>query len=129
MGSDSRYRCGQELCLSTFHVVTSVTAGFSLVITSVTAGIDHVITSVTAGISLVFGAGIACRCGVLGSLIGLGGLGFFILRGLQTFSSPVGTTQIIVGTVLSVVLAVAADLSLAGLERALTPWTRRSGVT
>ena len=61
------------------------------------------------------------------SLIGLGGLGFFILRGLQNFSSPVGTTQIIVGTVLSVVLAVAADLSLAGLERVLTPWTRRSG--
>jgi osmoprotectant transport system permease protein len=59
------------------------------------------------------------------SLIGLGGLGFFILRGLQTFSSPVGTTQIIIGTVLSIVLAVAADLSLAGVERLLTPWKRR----
>lgn len=58
------------------------------------------------------------------SLIGLGGLGFFILRGLQNFSSPIGVTQIIVGTILSVVLAVAADLSLAGIERALTPWTR-----
>ncbi|NHZ70306.1 MAG: ABC transporter permease subunit [Proteobacteria bacterium] len=59
------------------------------------------------------------------SLIGLGGLGFFILRGLQNFSSPVGTTQIIVGTALSIVLAVAADLSLAGVERLLTPWKRR----
>ena len=58
------------------------------------------------------------------SLIGLGGLGFFILRGLQNFSSPIGVTQIIVGTILSVVLAVAADLSLAGIERVLTPWTR-----
>ena len=59
------------------------------------------------------------------SLIGLGGLGFFILRGLNTFSSPIGTTQIIVGTVLSVALAVVADLSLAGLERTLTPWADR----
>ena len=59
------------------------------------------------------------------SLIGLGGLGFFILRGLQTFSSPIGTTQIIVGTALSVFLAVAADLSLSGIQRLLTPWASR----
>jgi len=59
------------------------------------------------------------------SLIGLGGLGFFILRGLQTFSSPIGTTQIIVGTTLSVFLAVAADLSLSGIQRLLTPWASR----
>jgi len=59
------------------------------------------------------------------SLIGLGGLGFFILRGLQNFSSPIGTTQIIIGTLLSIVLAVVADLSLAGVERLLTPWRRR----
>lgn len=56
------------------------------------------------------------------SLIGLGGLGYFILRGLQTFSSPIGTTQIFVGTVLSIALAVIADLALVGLERLLTPW-------
>lgn len=61
------------------------------------------------------------------SLIGLGGLGFFILRGLQTFSSPIGTTQIVVGTALSIALAVAADLSLVGVERALTPWRRKWG--
>ena len=59
------------------------------------------------------------------SLIGLGGLGFFILRGLQNFLSPVGTTQIVVGTVLSVALAVIADVSLARLQRALTPWASR----
>jgi osmoprotectant transport system permease protein len=59
------------------------------------------------------------------SLIGLGGLGFFILRGLQTFSSPIGTTQIFVGTALSIALAVAVDLSLVGVERALTPWRHR----
>ncbi len=59
------------------------------------------------------------------SLIGQGGLGALILRGLGTFYSPIGTTQIIVGTVLSVILAVAADVSLAFAERVLTPWARR----
>ncbi len=58
------------------------------------------------------------------ALIGHGGLGFFILRGLNTFSSPIGTTQIFVGTVLSIALAVIADLSLVGLERAVSPWKR-----
>ncbi len=58
------------------------------------------------------------------ALIGQGGLGFFILRGLQFFSA-IGTTQILAGTVLSVVLAVIADLALLGLEKALTPWARR----
>jgi len=58
------------------------------------------------------------------ALIGQGGLGFFILRGLQLFSS-VGTTQILAGTVLSVVLAVIADMALLGVEKLLTPWTRR----
>jgi osmoprotectant transport system permease protein len=58
------------------------------------------------------------------SLIGHGGLGFYILRGLSTFSSPIGTTQIFVGTVLSIVLAVVADLSLVALERAVSPWKR-----
>jgi osmoprotectant transport system permease protein len=58
------------------------------------------------------------------ALIGEGGLGFFILRGLQFFSA-IGTTQILAGTVLSVALAVAADLALLGLERLLTPWARR----
>ena len=58
------------------------------------------------------------------SLIGLGGLGFFILRGLSLFFSPVGTTQIIVGVVLSVVLAIIVDLALVGTQRVLTPWAR-----
>ena len=58
------------------------------------------------------------------ALIGEGGLGFFILRGLQFFSA-IGTTQIFAGTVLSVLLAVVADLALLGLEKLLTPWTRR----
>jgi osmoprotectant transport system permease protein len=57
------------------------------------------------------------------ALLGLGGLGQFILRGFRVL--PPYPTQIIVGTVLSVVLAIAVDLLLLALERALTPWTRR----
>jgi osmoprotectant transport system permease protein len=59
------------------------------------------------------------------ALIGQGGLGFFILRGLSLFSSPIGTTQIIVGTAVSVFLAVAVDLALVGVQRITTPWARR----
>jgi osmoprotectant transport system permease protein len=57
------------------------------------------------------------------ALLGLGGLGQFILRGFRVL--PPYPTQIIVGTVLSVILAIAVDLLLLALERALTPWTRR----
>jgi osmoprotectant transport system permease protein len=56
------------------------------------------------------------------ALIGLGGLGHFILVGLQQFRDA----AILVGSVLSVVLAVIADALLVGAQRWLTPWTRRS---
>jgi osmoprotectant transport system permease protein len=61
----------------------------------------------------------------ISALIGLGGLGQLINRGLQLFNSPVGTAQIFVGTGLSIVLAVVLDFGLVMLERALTPWARR----
>jgi len=59
------------------------------------------------------------------ALIGQGGLGQFIDRGLDFFYTSIGTTQIFVGTVLSVVLAVTLDVLLVVVERALTPWARR----
>ncbi len=59
------------------------------------------------------------------ALIGQGGLGFFILRGLNSFFN----TQIVVGTVLSVALAVTIDLALVLAERALTPWAQRRAST
>ena len=52
------------------------------------------------------------------ALIGLGGLGHFILLGLERFFS----TATILGAILSVVLAVCADRLLALAERLLTPW-------
>lgn len=56
------------------------------------------------------------------SVFGLGGYGFFILRGLNTLFA----TQIIVGVVLSVALAVLFDLAFFMLERFLSPWARPS---
>jgi osmoprotectant transport system permease protein len=52
------------------------------------------------------------------SLIGWGGLGIFILTGLQQFFS----TEIIVGAVLSMLLAMLADRILIEVEHRLTPW-------
>ncbi len=54
------------------------------------------------------------------ALIGQGGLGQLINAGLiQDFKTP-----LVVGTVLSVALALIADLGLAAIERAVTPWAR-----
>jgi len=59
------------------------------------------------------------------SLLGLGGLGFFILDGLRR--SIIFPTEIIVGVVLSVALAALLDLTLLLLGRAATPWSRPGG--
>jgi osmoprotectant transport system permease protein len=56
------------------------------------------------------------------AVIGLGGLGQLILRGLiESFHSP-----LVVATVLSIVLALFADLLLAGAQRFAIPWARQS---
>jgi osmoprotectant transport system permease protein len=55
------------------------------------------------------------------ALIGLGGYGAFINDGLKRFF----WTPLVLGSVLSVALAVALDLLLVGVERVLTPWARR----
>jgi osmoprotectant transport system permease protein len=54
------------------------------------------------------------------AVIGEGGLGYFILLGIQLFFS----TPLIIGAVGSVALAVMADGALVLIQRALTPWTR-----
>jgi osmoprotectant transport system permease protein len=57
------------------------------------------------------------------ALIGQGGLGRLFIDGFTlNFNTP-----IIVGIVLSALLAVAADLVLVGLQHQLTPWARRGG--
>ena len=59
----------------------------------------------------------------IASLIGRGGFGQFILDGLNTFF----WTPLMVGVVLSVVLALLADLLLLWLQRSATPWTKAAG--
>jgi len=59
----------------------------------------------------------------VGQLIGQGGLGFYITRGLQLdFPTP-----IITATVLIVLLALAIDALLVLAQRLLTPWARGKG--
>jgi osmoprotectant transport system permease protein len=57
------------------------------------------------------------------SMLGMGGLGYFIRQGIQT-TTP-NPTAIIVGIGLSIVLAVVVDLLLWLSERALAPWARK----
>lgn len=54
------------------------------------------------------------------ALIGQGGLGYFILLGIQQFFS----TPLLLGAVLSVAFAIVADGALVLAQRALTPWSR-----
>lgn len=57
----------------------------------------------------------------IATLIGLGGLGALIYQGLlRDFSTPA-----VVGSVLSVTLAVVVDGALLGMQVLLTPWNRR----
>jgi osmoprotectant transport system permease protein len=58
------------------------------------------------------------------ALIGLGGVGYLIVRsGINRGSF--GATATLTGIVLAVVIAVIADLLLQALQRWLTPWARR----
>ncbi len=56
------------------------------------------------------------------AVIGLGGLGAFILQGIRTDF----VTATLVGSFLSLALAVVTDALLVALERAITPWSRRA---
>jgi osmoprotectant transport system permease protein len=60
--------------------------------------------------------GLVTISGVLGQAFG--GLGFFI------FERPTFATEILVGAVGSIVLAILADFLLGRLQRRLTPWNR-----
>jgi osmoprotectant transport system permease protein len=53
------------------------------------------------------------------ALIGQGGLGFFILQGIQQFFA----TPLVIGALLSVALAVIADGLLVFIQWLVTPWT------
>jgi osmoprotectant transport system permease protein len=58
------------------------------------------------------------------AIIGKGGLGRFILDGLNTFD----TTLSLLGAILSLLLALTVDFLLVRFERLITPWARRRDV-
>ncbi|MGW0812264.1 ABC transporter permease [Streptomyces viridiviolaceus] len=56
----------------------------------------------------------------VGAIVGFGGLGNLIYAGMNTYFKA----QVLTASVLCVVIAVAADLLLLGVQRLITPWTR-----
>lgn len=75
---------------------------------------------IIAGLRVAVVSGISLAS--VGQLIGVSSLGYLFIDGEQR-SFP---TEIYVGLVLVVALALVCDLILAGLRRALTPWAARS---
>jgi osmoprotectant transport system permease protein len=71
-------------------------------------------------VATVTTVGLLPVAGLLGS--DQGGLGELIFDGLTRFYTP-----LLVGAVLVVVVAVVLDLALVGLQRLLTPWSKRRG--
>ena len=79
-----------------------------LAVPAITAGV-RIATVTTIGLTTI------------AAIAGLGGLGQLIVIGLNR---PL-RTAVTVGAILSVVLAVVADLGLGAVQRILTPWARR----
>jgi osmoprotectant transport system permease protein len=59
----------------------------------------------------------------IGAIVGFGGLGNLIYSGMNTSFKA----QVLTASVLCVIIAVAADVVLLGVQRLLTPWMRQSG--
>ncbi|MBT2526562.1 ABC transporter permease [Streptomyces sp. ISL-99] len=58
----------------------------------------------------------------IGAIVGYGGLGNLIYSGMNTYFKA----QVLAASVLCVVIAVAADVLLLGVQRVLTPWMREA---
>ena len=84
----------------------------------ITVELPIAIPVIVAGLRVVTVANISMVS--VGALIGIGGLGELFTSGFQIRF----VTEIIVGLVLSLLLAVTADLLLVFLQRKTTPWDR-----
>ncbi|MET7699248.1 ABC transporter permease [Streptomyces sp. NPDC005485] len=62
----------------------------------------------------------AVSLATVGAIVGFGGLGNLIYAGMNTYFKA----QVLTASVLCVVIAIAADLLLLGLQWLITPWTR-----
>ena len=96
----------------------AVAMGFSVARRLVQVELPVAVPVVFAGLRVATVANISLVS--IGSLIGISGLGQLFIDGIQRdFPTP-----IVVGIVLTVALAVLADLVLVLLQRVLTPWSR-----
>ncbi|MFS8202259.1 ABC transporter permease [Streptomyces sp. CWNU-52B] len=95
--------------------------GFSTVRRVIQVELPIAVPVVVAGVRVAAVSSISLVA--VGQLIGQGGLGFYITRGLQLdFPTP-----IITATVLIMLLALVTDAALVLAQRLLTPWARGKG--
>jgi osmoprotectant transport system permease protein len=86
----------------------------------ITVELPLAVPAIIAGLRIGVVSGISLAS--IGQLIGVSSLGYLFIDGLQR-SFP---TEIYVGLVLVIALALVCDLVLVGVRRALTPWAVRS---
>jgi osmoprotectant transport system permease protein len=100
-------------------VVAAATAmGYQPARRFVTVELPMAVPALTAGVRVASVSNISLVS--VGALIGTGGLGQLFTEGFQTrYLAP-----IVIGIVLTILLALTMDLLLVGLRRAVTPWTR-----
>lgn len=92
--------------------------GYKRLTRIVTVELPIAVPVIVAGLRVVTVANISMVS--VGALIGIGGLGELFTSGFQIRF----VTEIIVGLVLSLLLAITADLLLVFLQRKTTPWDR-----
>jgi osmoprotectant transport system permease protein len=85
-------------------------------------GLPLALPAVMAGIRLATVSTVGLV--MIGALVGHGGLGGIVLA---AFTNNFYRAPIVLGIVLSMVLALALEFALSGLQVLLTPWTRRVG--
>lgn len=97
---------------------SAIAVGYSSLHRLVAVDLPIAVPVIFAGLRVVTVANISMVS--VGAVIGIGGLGELFTLGFQRdFLTPV-----VVGVVLSLLLALLADLILVGLQRILTPWSR-----
>lgn len=97
---------------------SAIAVGYGSVRRLLTIDLPIAVPVIFAGLRVVTVANISMVS--VGAVIGIGGLGELFTLGFQRdFLTPV-----VVGVVLSLLLALVADLALVGLQRLLTPWAR-----
>ncbi|MEU4396460.1 ABC transporter permease [Kribbella sp. NPDC023855] len=98
----------------------AISVGYSTFRRVIAVDLPIAVPVIFAGLRVVTVANISMVS--VGAIIGIGGLGELFTDGFQkNFLTP-----IVVGIVLSLALALVADLVIVGLQRILTPWARVS---